>query len=83
MSGFDRCVKDGSDKVRRIKQKKRDTIHLNIQLTQLEDKLLEKYTKGVYGAKTLLMRGLLRKFLREQGLLTIPVPSGAHDAKEG
>src|SRR3990172_571511 len=54
---------DGHPPVRRKEQKKRDTIHLNIQLTSLEDKLLTDYTQGIYGARTLIIRGLLRKFL--------------------
>jgi len=72
-----------SDRVRRKKQKRRDTIHLNIQLTYLEDKLLTEFTQNTYGAKTLLVRSLLRKFLREQGLLTVPAPSGGSDEQKG
>jgi len=42
--------------------------HLNIQLSDNEMALLEQFTKGIYGAKNLLIRTLLRRFFKEQGL---------------
>ena len=42
--------------------------HLNIQLSDNEMDLLEQFTKGIYGAKNLLIRTLLRRFFKEQKL---------------
>ena len=47
--------------------------HLNIQLSDNEMALLEQFTKGIYGAKNLLIRTLLRRFFRERGLYDKPV----------
>lgn len=47
-------------------EKKGSTYHLNIVLTKHEADQLEEFTKGVYGAKSLLIRGLLNRFFRQQ-----------------
>ena len=44
------------------------TKHLNIQLSDTEMEFLEQFTKGIYGAKNLVIRTLLRRFFKEQGL---------------
>jgi len=52
---------------------KENNRHLNIQLSDNEMKLLEQFTKGIYGAKNLLIRTLLRRFFKEQGLYDVVV----------
>ena len=42
------------------------THHLHIQLTTEEMTTLEQYTRGIYGAKNLLVRTLLKRFFKEQ-----------------
>lgn len=46
------------------------THHLHIQLTTKEMTTLEQYTRGIYGAKNLLVRTLLKRFFKEQDLHT-------------
>ena len=58
--------------------------HLNIQLSDNEMDLLEQFTKGIYGAKNLLIRTLLRRFFKEQGLYNKPVlTNGGLDETSG
>lgn len=48
---------------------------LHIILMEWEWQMLEQMTQGTHGAKSLLIRGLLRRFYKEQGLLgASPVP---------
>lgn len=43
--------------------------HINLVVTEWEFEQLEKFCSG-YGAKTTLLRALIKRFLREQGILT-------------
>ena len=43
---------------------------LHIELQEWEGKLLDKVTNKTYGAKSLLVRSLLRRFYKEQGLIS-------------
>lgn len=43
--------------------------HINLVVSAWEAEQLEKFCSG-YGAKTTLLRALIRRFLKEQGVLT-------------
>jgi len=48
----------------------KDEVHnLHVELLPFEWDLLSKVTNETHGAKSLLVRGLLRRFFKEQGLL--------------
>ena len=42
---------------------------IHIELSEHDYNLLQKVTNGAYGANALLIRGLLRRFFKENGLL--------------
>lgn len=43
--------------------------HINLVVSEWEFEQIEKFCQG-YGAKTVLLRALIRRFLKEQGILT-------------
>ena len=57
------------------------TKHLNIQLSDTEMEFLEQFTRGIYGAKNVLIRTLLRRFFKEQGLYDKPAPSTVEECQ--